>query len=216
MHLYKVIIDMEQLSEIGIVPVDYFALESLLTDYASPRHKIADLVNAGKLIRLKRGLYVVSPAVSGQLLSTELIANHLYGPSYVSMESALRYYGLIPESVYVVQSMTMKRSRQFKNSLALFDYTFCSDDYFPLGIRLEQKETCTFMIASPEKALCDLVSYTPYVRARSLKSLLLYLEEDIRLDMEAFYKMDVEIIRQCSRVGKKKNELTNLIKLIER
>lgn len=207
---------MEQLSKLGIVPVDYFALESLLTDYASPRHKIAELVNSGKLIRLKRGLYVVSPAVSGQLLSTELIANHIYGPSYVSMESALRYYGLIPENVYGVQSMTIKRSRLFTNSLARFDYTFCSDDYFPIGIRLEMKENYTFMIASPEKALCDLVSYTPNLCARSMKALLLYLEEDIRLDMEAFYKMDVEIFRQCSRVGKKKNELTNLIKLIER
>ena len=48
------------------------------------------------VIRLKRGLYVVSPEVSRVPLSLELIANHLYAPSYVSMSSALRYYGLIP------------------------------------------------------------------------------------------------------------------------
>lgn len=207
---------MEQLSQVGIVPIDYSVLESFLTGYTSPRHKIADLEKSGKLIRLKRGLYVVSPAVSGQLLSTELIANHIYGPSYVSMESALRYYGLIPESVYAVRSMTIKRSRQFNNSIARFDYTFCNDEYFPIGVRLEQKESYAFMIASPEKALCDLVSYTPNLRLRSMKALLLYLEEDLRLDMEAFYEMNVEIFRQCAEVSKKKNNLINFIKLIER
>lgn len=207
---------MEQLSQIGIIPVDYSALESFLTGYASPRHKIAYLDASGKLIRLKRGLYVVSPAVSRKLLSTELIANHIYGPSYVSMESALRYYGLIPESVYGVRSMTIKRSRKFDNMIARFDYIFCTDEYFSIGICLEQKEGYAFLIASPEKALCDLISYTPNVRLRSLKALLLYLEEDLRLDMEAFYRMDVEIFRQCVCVSKKKKDLCNLIKLIER
>lgn len=207
---------MEQLSQIGIIPVDYAVLESFLNGYASPRHKIAYLEKSGKLVRLKRGLYVVSPAVSGRLLSTELIANHIYGPSYVSMESALRYYGLIPEKVYAVRSMTIKRSRQFDNAIARFDYTFCNYEYFSIGVQQEQKEGYTFMIASPEKALCDLIAYTHHVRLRSLKALLLYLEEDLRLDMEAFYKMNVEILRQCAEVSKKKNDLTNLIKLIER
>lgn len=207
---------MEQLSQIGVIPVDYSVLESLLTGYASPRHKIASLEETGKLIRLKRGLYVVAPAVSGQLLSTELIANHIYGPSYVSLESALRYYGLIPECVYSVRSMTIKRSRQFDNSIARFDYTCCNDEYFPIGIRLEQKERYVFMIASPEKALCDLISYTPNVRLRSLKSLAIYLEDDLRLDMEEFCRMDIEIFRQCASVSKKKNDINNLIKLIER
>jgi predicted transcriptional regulator of viral defense system len=71
-------------------------------------HKIANLEQTGKIIRLKRGMYVVSPKVTRQLLSVELIANHIYGPSYVSMESALRYYGLIPEQVYVPGSYSRK------------------------------------------------------------------------------------------------------------
>lgn len=80
---------MENLKQLGIIPVDYALLGSLFSGYRSPRNKIANLEIEGKLIRLKRGLYVVSPNESGKLLSTELIANHLYGPSYVSMESAL-------------------------------------------------------------------------------------------------------------------------------
>ena len=82
--------------------MDYALLSSLFSGYKSPRNKIANLETEGKLIRLKRGLYVVSPDESGKLLSTELIGNHIYGPSYISMESALRYYGLIPESVHIV------------------------------------------------------------------------------------------------------------------
>lgn len=207
---------MEPLLHIGNIPVDYSVLKSILTGCGSLRHQLAELEKSGKLIRLKRGLYVVSPAVSGKLLSTELIANHVYGPSYVSMESALRYYGLIPESVYTVRSMTVKRSRQFNTPVARFDYTCCNDDYYPIGVRQEQKENGTFLIASPEKALCDLIAYTPHVRPRFLKALQLYLEEDLRLDMEAFYQMSTDILGQCAQVSKKSNELTNLIKLIER
>lgn len=207
---------MKQLSEIGIIPVDYSALESMLTEYASPRHKIADLEKAGQLVRLKRGLYVVSPTVSGRLLSTVLIANHIYGPSYVSMESALRYWGLIPENVYSVKSMTTKRSRQFDNTIARFDYSFCSEVYFPIGVQQEEKEGYTFMIASPEKALCDLITATPNVQPRFVKSMQLFLEEDLRLDMDAFAAMDSNIFQTCVAVGKKRKDIENLIKLIER
>ncbi|HUW91961.1 MAG TPA: hypothetical protein VMV74_02265 [Bacteroidales bacterium] len=204
---------MENLNQLGVIPVDYALLSSLFRGYKSPRNKIANLEIAGKLIRLKRGLYVVSPDESGKLLSTELIANHIYGPSYFSMESALRYYGLIPESVHVVRSMTTKRSRVFENSISRFDYINCSKEYYPIGINQKISDDYSFLIASPEKALCDLIAYTPAVRPRFINALLLYLEEDIRLDMEAFYRMNVNIFRECAEVGKKKNDLNNLIKL---
>lgn len=207
---------MENLKQLGIIPVDYALLGSIFNIYKFPRNKISNLESEGKLIRLKRGLYVVSPKVSGKLLSTELIANHLYGPSYISMESALRFYGLIPESVYTVRSMTTKRSRFFENSVSKFDYINCNNEYYPIGINQKFVENYTFLIASPEKALCDLIAYTPEVRPRFLKALQLYLEEDIRLDMDAFYKMDVEIFRECAQAGKKKNEFNNLIKLLQR
>jgi len=207
---------MEKLKQLGIIPVDYGLLGSLFSGYKSPRNKIANLEIQGKLIRLKRGMYVVSPEVSGKLLSTELIANHIYGPSYISMESALRYYGLIPESVYLVRSMTTKRSRLFENSISRFEYINCSEDYFPIGVNQKIYEDYSFIIASPEKALCDLIAYTSDVRPRFMKSLLTYLEEDIRLDMAAFYKMDTRIFVQCAEVGKKKNDLNNLIKILQR
>jgi predicted transcriptional regulator of viral defense system len=207
---------MENLKQLGIIPVDYALLSSIFSDYKYPRNKIANLEIEGKLIRLKRSLYVVSPDVSGKLLSTELIANHIYGPSYISMESALRYYGLIPESVRMVRSMTTKRSRIFKNAISRFDYINCSEEYYPIGINQKIGDDYSFLIASPEKALCDLIAYTPKVSPRFINAMLLYLEEDIRLDMESFYKMEVNIFRQCAEVSKKKNDLNNLIKLLQR
>jgi hypothetical protein len=207
---------MENLKQLGIIPVDYALLSSIFSDYKYPRNKIANLEIEGKLIRLKRSLYVVSPDVSGKFLSTELIANHIYGPSYISMESALRYYGLIPESVRMVRSMTTKRSRIFENSISRFDYINCSEVYYPIGINQKIGDDYSFLIASPEKALCDLIAYTPKVRPRFINAMLLYLEEDIRLNIEAFYKMDVDIFRQCAEVSKKKNDLNNLIKLLQR
>jgi predicted transcriptional regulator of viral defense system len=149
-------------------------------------------------------MFLVSPVEPGILLSTELIANHIYGPSYISMESALRYYGLIPESVQLMRSMTTKRSRFFENSISKFEYINCNEEYYPIGINQKIGYDFSFLIASPEKALCDLTAYTPQVRPGFVNALLLYPEEDIGLDMDAFYKMDVNIIKECAEIGKKR------------
>ncbi len=205
-----------ELEKLGIIPIDYSVLKSMLTGYSMPRHKITALEQSEHLIRLKKGLYVVSPNVSKRRLITELIANHIYGPSYVSMESALRYYGLIPESVYTVKSMTLKRSRSFENTIAKFDYTHCSCDYYSVGLNLIENTDYSFIIASPEKALCDLIAYTPKLKPRFVKSTLKFLEEDLRLDMDEFYKMNIEIFKSCAKFSKKRVVIENIIKLLER
>lgn len=207
---------MEELEQFGIVPVDYAGLYSLFSDYRSPRNKIANLEQAGKIIRLKRGMYVVSPKVSKQLLSMELIANHIYGPSYVSMESALRYYGLIPEQVYTIRSMTSNRSKRFKNEIGEFEYITVNDAYYSIGIKLQKVENkYTFQIASPEKALCDMITSTKQLRIQSVKALQTYLEEDLRFEIPALDTMDADIIKECINTGKKKQVLKLLLKLLE-
>ncbi len=200
----------------GVTPINYCVLESMLGSYSSPRHKIASLEKSNKIIRLKKGLYVASPSVSGKILSTELIANHIYGPSYVSMETALRYYGLIPESVHLVKSMTLKHSRNFENEIAQFQYICSPSEYYTIGVEQIANADCAFLIASPEKALCDLIAYTPQLRPRFVKSMKQFLEEDLRLDMDEFYRMNVEIFKACAQVSKKRNEINNIIKLLER
>ena len=84
------------LEHIGNIPVSTQTVASLFPDLEAGNQKVRNLEAAGLIIRLKKGLYVVDPKVSHIVLSTELIANHLYSPSYVSMQTALRYYGLIP------------------------------------------------------------------------------------------------------------------------
>lgn len=205
---------MEFLNQFGVVPIDYGVLASQLTAYKSPRQKIIELEKGSFIIRLKRGLYVVSPKISGKLLSTELIANHIYGPSYVSMESALRYYGLIPEKTYNIDSMTIKRGRNFDNVIARFKYTYCPSRYYAIGITQVTKEGFSFLIASPEKALCDLIIYTPQLRLRSMIALQEYLRDDLRLDMDEFFKMDISIFEQCALHNKKREELNNIIKFL--
>lgn len=203
-------------SEIGNTPVDFAVLTSMYPDHKSVHNKVSEMEKSGTLIRLKKGMYVASPHESGKLVSVELIANHLYGPSYVSRESALRYYGLIPESIHTVQSMTTKHSRVFTNALGKFDYTQCTKDYFSIGIRREAKDDTAFLIASPEKALCDVIIHTQNLNVRFQKDLLIYLEENLRFDMEAFYRMDSRVFEQCIQAGKKKAVIGNVVKILTR
>lgn len=208
---------MEELMQLGGVPVDIAVLRSLFSSYNYPNDKIQALEDEGKLIRLKKGMYVVSPDVSGELLSVELIANHLYGPSYVSMESALRYYGLIPEKVFTVRSATTNRSKKFENSIAAFQYMSVNENYYSVGIIQKTADNkYTFLIASPEKALCDMIISTPHLYFYSIKAVETYLKEDLRLDMSAFAAMNKTIIEQCAATGKKKKSLEVLLKLLSR
>lgn len=208
---------MKELIQLGVIPFNISVLRSLFSSYNFPNDKIQALENEGKLIRLKKGMYVVSPYFSGELLSEELIANHLYGPSYVSMESALRYYGLIPEKVFTVRSATTNRSGKFGNSIASFQYVSVREDYYSIGINQKMVDNkYTFLIASPEKALCDLIVTTPHINFQSVKAVETYLEDYLRLDMPAFWTMDKGIIEQCVATGKKKKALELLLKLLSR
>ena len=89
------------LGHISNIPVSTSAIASLFTNIEAGNQKVRSLEAAHKIIRLKKGLYIVAPNVSRVALSTEQIACHLYAPSYVSMQTALRYYGLIPKVVYL-------------------------------------------------------------------------------------------------------------------
>ena len=211
----KVIV-MNELGVLRNIPVNTAAVASLYPDVKSANRKVANLEKTGRIIRLKRGLYVVSPKESGLLLSLNLIGNVLYGPSYVSMLTALREYGLIPERVEVVESMTTHLTVSFQNDVGRFEYHHCAKDYYPIGITQREEEGVSYLIATPEKALCDYIITTPRLPLRFLKDTRVFLEEDLRLDMDAFMDMDADIFRQCAAVSKKQHAINNLIKILER
>ncbi len=205
-----------KLEDIGNIPVSTATLSSLYADRKAGNQKVRHLEMSGKVIRLKRGMYVVDPAVSRMPLSTELIANQLYAPSYVSMSAALKYYGLIPEAVYTTQSMTIKHSRSFDTPVGRFDYLYINREAFPIGVTSVNKQSYAFLMATPEKALCDLIANSPMVNLRYRKDVEVYLEEDIRVDLEDFRNMDSSILEQYVLVGKKASSIQTLINYLKK
>jgi predicted transcriptional regulator of viral defense system len=204
------------LVKLGNVPVQTGTIAACFDYLSSPSEKIRALEKDGQLIRLKRGLYVVSSEVSGKPINACLCANHIYGPSYVSQQWALRWYGLIPERVYTTTSVTTKRTRMFENSLGRFTYEQVKPEYFAIGVNGVVEDDVTFMMASREKALCDLILHDTYLPQQSVKGLWQYLEEDIRFDVDELATFDVSIIEACAKSGRKENILNNLIKILKR
>jgi len=200
----------------GIVPIDYNVLAAALSGYQSPKDKISLLEKNGSIIRLKKGLFVVSSDINQQQLSRELIANHLYGPSYISLESALSFYGLIPEKVYTVRSVTAKRAKRYSTKLGNFEYKTIPLDYYAIGIRQEiVNNEYAYLIATPEKAICDMILSTRNFRIQSVKAMQIFLEEDLRIDLSVTKAYNTDIIKSCIETGIKKTELTQLLKLLE-
>jgi len=203
------------LRQLGNIPATSSVIALLYPNINQSARKIVDLEEKGEIIRLKRGLYVVNPEISGLTLSTELIANHLCTPSFVSMYTALRYYGLIPEMVCVVQSITTRQKRSFTNSYGRFNYVHTDRKSFSVGVTQETDEGVYFLIATPERALCDLIAYTKGLNLRYLVEVQKYLEEDIRFDMNFFVTARLPIFEEYAALGKKSNSIITLIKWIK-
>lgn len=204
----------DALYQIGNIPFPCSVLSSIYPETKQISDKARRLEQDGRIIRLKRGLYVRS-AEDGAALIPPLVANHIYGPSYVSMQTALRHYGLIPERVYETQSLTLKHSRTFDTPLGRFSYLSCSADYFSIGIRQEQEDGATYLIATPEKALCDLLLKTAGVNVSSVKSLRTFLEADLRFETDALKDFDTGILTLCQKHASVKNDtIIQLINLI--
>ena len=117
---------------IGREEFDYQALMSALSQYASPRDKVTALLRSGVIIRIKKGLYIFGRDYRREPFCRELLANLIYGPSYVSLEYALSYYGMIPERVETITSITSGRARSFVTPVGQFTYRPTS--HFSTGI----------------------------------------------------------------------------------
>lgn len=114
----------------------------------------------GLLSRLKRGLYIST----NRTPSPWLIANQLYKPSYISLESALSYYGLIPESIFSVTSVTTKTTREFEAGDRLYLYRTIKRRAFG-GYRSIEINGESILIAEQEKALADYLYFVFLKRA---------------------------------------------------
>lgn len=108
--------------------------------------------------RLKRDLYEFTEPGAGRIIPDIYVANRLYFPSYVSLETALSIYSIIPDIAMHVTSITTRPTRKFKNEYGSFFYKSCKKRAFT-GYRLMQYEGYKVFIADREKALVDFLYF---------------------------------------------------------
>jgi hypothetical protein len=173
----------------------YVELTDLLASYGNVRNKIQRMLNNGEIIRIKKGLYIFPEALRRAPLNTAMIANMMYGPSYVSCDYALSYYGLIPESVVSVSSMTMGRSRKFDTPVGHFQYFQHNAPDYSIGVQLENG--CLF--ASIEKAIYDKVLIDSRFDGNDIAT---YLEQDLRLDISSLPKLNHDILQSLNSASR--------------
>lgn len=197
-------------------PLTHQLLLSFLKDYKRPNDKVHALLNEGVLESVKKGLYIAGPAIEGRRPEPFLLANHILGPSYVSADSALFYYGLIPERVYETSSMTTKASRMFNTPMGLFSYTRLQLPYYAFGIRqMELGDEQYGMMATPEKALFDKVVTTAGLILRSRRDTRDYLLENLRMDEESLRGLNIKAMAEWLEDAPKRSSLQMIIRTIK-
>jgi predicted transcriptional regulator of viral defense system len=164
-------------------------LKEKYKDYTDINGKIKRNIDNGSLFPLVRGIYETNESVDGFLL-----ASYIYGPSYLSFEYALSYHNLIPERVVVYTNATFnkRKSKSYQNHFGLYTYRDVPNTAFPFSVKAYEEDGYAYFIASPEKALCDLL----YTRkpATSIKELKRMLFEELRINKDMFEQLNYDEI----------------------
>ncbi|MBA4304721.1 MAG: hypothetical protein C0424_10890 [Sphingobacteriaceae bacterium] len=188
----------------------------LLADYNSPYDKINEWVKQGVLVQLRRGLYALSEELGLTKVEPFLIANQLYGPSYVSLDTALAYWGLIPERVYVISSVSMRPTKLFHTSRGVFSYKELPATYFSLGIsQVSLSPKQNVLVASKEKCLCDKLVCTSGLQLRSRKQAMRWLIDDLRIDQDQLRDFDTTAMEAWLTLSPKRESIVELIQSIK-
>ncbi len=161
---------------------DYNQLMLALSAYNKPRDVVTSLLQQEKIIRIRKGLYCFNDFWNKQPVLHEAIANLVYGPSAISLDFALSYFGLIPEKVTTITSVTFTRSRIYETPLGRFSYTHIPQPSFSCGLTIEKSGNYQWLIALPIKALADKVWTDKRFKPSSPASFESYLFDDLRID----------------------------------
>lgn len=197
-------------------PISRQLVLEVLKAYKRPNDKISELLKDKSLIALKKGLYTVGPNLDLPTPSTFLIANHLRGPSYISLESALAYWDMIPERVYEISSMTLKTSKRYSTEVGRFSYHQLKTPYYSFGLKsITYSPKQRFLIASKEKALCDKIISTANINLRSVLQTQEFLFKDLRIDEDSLKTLDIGKIDSWIIDAPKKTSLKMLIKTLQ-
>jgi predicted transcriptional regulator of viral defense system len=196
-------------------PLTRQILMDLLQEYRRPYDKINDLVKKKVLQQVKRGVFIPGPKASIPAPENLLMANHLWGPSYVSTDSALSYWGMIPERVYETCSMTTNLAKTYKTPVGRFRYIKLPLPYYSFGIqRVEVSANQMVLIAGKEKALCDKIITTQRLKLRSVKQTREYLMEDLRISRDTLRELDTRFINDYIKESPKQESISILIKTL--
>lgn len=180
--------------------VTYEILKNLFNHYKAPDMKIKRMSDHGEIIKLTKNLYETEINTPGYL-----VANAIYTPSYLSFDYALSYYGLIPETVYVYTSATYnkKKKKNYTNALGTFTYRDVPSQVYPYGINIINEGDYSYVIATPEKAICDkLYTLKPVKNKKEMKFLLF---NDLRIDNAMFKELNFEDLNILCDIYKSTN-----------
>jgi predicted transcriptional regulator of viral defense system len=148
------------------------------------RKQLSRWTASGKLYQLRRGLYCLAPPYQKAVPHPFLIANRLLGGSYVSLQSALSYYGMIPELVPTTTSVTTAHSIIYSTPYGQCDYRHIQVRWFHTYHLINLGNDQWAFIATPEKALLDLVYLQPGGDEEDyLRSLRLQALDQLKLDL---------------------------------
>lgn len=168
-------------------------ISQLEKDYSNPKCKIGRMVKEGKYIPIIRGLYETDPDTEGYLL-----ADSIYGPSYLSFEYALARHGLIgwKERFYTSATVNKHRAKCYDTPFGTFTYRDVPVRVFGLEVDMENVGDYSYSIARPEKALCDtLYELPPAADVHELESMMFRM---IGIDMRDVYDMDASVVCNLS------------------
>lgn len=170
------------------------------------RLQLSRWVKDGRLVKLHKGLYSLAQAYRKVKAELFCIANNLKRPSYVSLQSALSWYGLIPEFVPAVTSVTGGRPQTIETPLGVFYFRHIDKSFLYGYSEVELSNRQTAFVARPEKALLDLI----YLTAGGDKEKFL---EELRL--QNLEIIDKTALRQFVEKAKSP-KLNRALKIIER
>ncbi len=143
------------------------------------KRRLYEWQKKGYIQRLSNNYYIFADAeINDNML--RMLANKIYSPSYISLESALSYYGLIPEAVFQITSVTSRKTRNIKTSVANFNYRSIQKHLF-WGYNVITANSHSFFLADPEKTILDYLYLNPSLDDR-------YSFRELRLNREEMQK----------------------------
>jgi predicted transcriptional regulator of viral defense system len=177
----------------GRLPTDVFTdteVATLIEGTSNRRYGLVKrAIASGELIQLRRGVYCLGKNYQREAVDQFGLAQKIYAPSYVSLESALSHHGWIPEAVYTVTSACLKRSTTFDTPVGNFSFTRIPKFNF-IGVERVKTGRTVYLLATPTKALAD------YIVAHKVELAPQELKESLRIENGSWEKLSYKLLKE--------------------